>query len=354
MSSRPVVRAFVVAFVVAFGLFAAACAAPYYAQFAPLPDAVRGARVVREAFSIVVPDGFRQRDEAESAAVRAFEEPPANGEHRLFRRLDVDLVAPMELADGEAMAQQALALLRQARIADGLEEQETGAVTLAGRDSWFLRGRVRGPSAGWRLEVLDFLVPGATHSVRVQCTIPDGQLAASRAGFLAIAATLQTTLAAPSEAVGAQHTFDGGRLSLRLPATWTRADDEAAVAAANGTLATFVREPAGARCDLSAVTIAGAVSGAAWLDQLRAGYLEDRGAEWPGLQVLAVERRQLGPRTLLRLRSAYRDGGETVVVDDSYAVEGTRVDRLLFRTTGADYRADRAGFDRAVASLRWR
>ena len=325
----------------------AACSTSYYAQFPPLAADVQGTRVERPQFSIVVPRDFVLREmPGDGGHLNAFEQPPDNGEHRLYRTLVVAPVAGMAEDDPERMAERAYALLAKRHEGDSLQVRQTGRARLADRDCWFLQGRIAGASAGWFFEVLEFLVPGDPQSLVVSFLIPEGQLEASRAGFVATAATLQTKLAMPKDgAAGALVWHDGDRLGLRLPAVWQRQAD------GEGALAVFT-QASGARCDLSTATAKTAVGFD--LDNLARGYVGDQGKEWPGLRLLSLERRAIDGRTSLRVRAAFQDGDGTVVVDDTFVTDGKRIDRLLFRVPHGEYVGQRSAIERAVASLRWK
>ena len=125
----------------------AACSTSYYAQFPPLAADVQGTRVERPQFSIVVPRDFELRDmPGDGGHLNAFEQPPDNGEHRLYRTLVVAPVAAMSDDDPERMAERAYALLAKRHEGDSLVVRQTGRARLADRDCWFLQGRVAGPS----------------------------------------------------------------------------------------------------------------------------------------------------------------------------------------------------------------
>lgn len=321
----------------------AACSTSFYAQFPPLAGDGSGTRVERPTFSIVVPRGFELRGE-DPGALSMFESPPDNGQYRLFRTLAVVPAAAMVEDDADLMAERAYALLAKGHEGDSLEVRETGRVRLADRDCWFLRGRIAGPSASWFFEVLEYLVPGDPQSLVVAFAMPEGQLEASRAGFAAVAATLQTKLAKPREgAAGVLTWHDSDRLGVRLPAVWQRQTD------GEGALAVFTQAD-GARCDVSTATSTAGYD----LEGLALGYVGDQAKKWAGLRLLSLERRAFDGRSALRVRSAFQDEDGTVVVDDTFVTDGKRLDRLLFRVPHADYVAQRAAIDRAVASLRWK
>lgn len=311
-------------------LLAAACATPEFAQFAPLPPQPQGQRVARERFSIVVPTGFALRDTADPSALSAFEEPPANGRYRAYRTLEVVPLPALAADDADALSQVALATLRQLRAADQLEEHEHGTARLGERDAFFVRGSIRGPSAGWFFDVLDYLVPGAPQSLAVRFAAPAGQLEASRAGFTAIAATLQTDLGAPRLAGGEATWLDGDRLAIRLPEDWLRQP------AAEGVLAAFDCAVFAARCEIASV---------------------------PGTDLAAVRRtpealttddspRQ--GRASARSCRVVQDQDGPIVTDETFVVAADHLDRITFRMPLAAYRQQRAAVERALASLRWR
>lgn len=328
--------------VVALALFAAGCAAPTYATFAPLPASGEGTRVERDRFSLVVPSGWTLR-ERDGSLLSAFETPPANGRFRLYRTLDVATAPAVDAADDEAMAAAASTLLRAQRA--GAEIAETGTTRLDGRAAYWLRGRMSGGAADWILEVLDVLVPGDDGSLVISFTIPDGQLPASRDGFFATAATLQPKSSpGTGAALGELAWFDGNRLGVRLPPAWQRAADPGEA------LAVYALAGSDGRCDLTTSTAAAGFQ----LDPLVAGWLRDQAPKWAGLRQLSVERVRRGGHDSLRFRGAFLADGETVVVDDTFVLAGNRMDRLLFRVPFADYPAQRTAIERAVASLRWR
>lgn len=328
--------------VVALALFAAGCAAPTYATFPPLPATGGGTRVERDRFSLVVPDGWQLR-ERDGSLLSAFESPPANGRFKLYRTLDVATAPAVEPADDEAMATAAAALLRARR--PGAEVAETGRTRLDGREAYWLRGRQSDGAADWIFDVFDVLVPGDAASLVVSFAIPEGQLAASREGFLATAATLLPK-SSPERAseFGELAWFDGDRLGLRLPSAWRRATDPGEA------LAVFELAGSDARCDLTTSTATAGYQ----LDPLVAGWLRDQAPKWAGLRQLSVERARRGGRDSLRFRGAFLADNETIVVDDTFVLAGNRMDRLLFRVPFADYPAQQAAIERAVASLRWR
>ena len=321
----------------------ASCSTSYYAQFPPLAADGQGTRIERPTFSIVVPPDFEVRGK-DPEALTAVEQPPANGKHRLFRTVSVVPAASMVEDDADRMAERAYALLAKGHEGDSLEVRETGRAQLAGRDCWFLRGRIAGAAFGWFYEVLEYLVPGDPHSLVVAFAIPDGQFDSSRAGFVATAATLQTSLAMPKDGpAGALTWHDGNRLGVRLPAAWQRQADS------EGALAVFTQSD-GARCDVSTATSATGYD----LQQLALGYLGDKSKQWPALRLLSLERRALDGRSSLRVRAAFQDADGTVLVDDTFVTDGKRMDRLLFRVPHASYVQQRAAIDRAAGSLRWK
>lgn len=329
--------------VVVLALGVAGCAAPYYATFAPLPATGEGTRVERDGFSLVVPAGWQLREGGDGVLLAAFEAPPANGRYQLYRRLAVASAPAVAAADDAAMAAAATALLRARR--PDLEVRATGRTTVADREAWWLRGRVPGGAAGWFLETLDVLVPGDRGSLVVGFEIPEGQLDASRDGFLATAATLRTTLAAPAAtAVAELAWFDRDRIGVRLPATWQRAADPGEA------LAVFELAGSDGRCDLTTATSAEGYQ----LDPLVEGYLRDQAPKWAGLRIQSVERARRSGHDSLRFRATFLADGETIVVDDTFVLVGNRMDRLLFRVPFADYAAQRMVIERAVASLQWR
>lgn len=328
--------------VVASWLVAAGCAAPTYATFPPLAATGGGTRVDCDRFSLVVPDGWQLRDR-DGASLSAFESPPANGRFKLYRTLDVATAPAVEAADDDTMAASASALLR-ARRADA-EIGETGRTRLDGRDAYWLHGRTSGGAADLVLEVLDVLLPGDDGSLVISFAIPDGQLAASRDGFFATAATLLPKSAPGSgSALGDLAWFDGNRLGVRLPPAWQRAADP------GDALAVYGLAGSDARCDLTTATLATGFQ----LDPLVAGWLRDQAPKWAGLRQLSVERARRGGHDSLRFRGAFLADGETVVVDDTFVLAGNRMDRLLFRVPFADFPAQQAAIERAVASMRWR
>jgi len=323
---------------------AAGCAVPRYAQFEPLRADAPSRRVERPAFSILVPSSFSSVVERDDGTLIARETPPANGENRVYRLVDVRTAPGVDGDEAAALQSVGLAALRSLRAKDDFVESEHGSATIAGRAAFFVQGACSAGAADLRFDVLDFFVPGSPKSLVVQCAIPEGQLAASRAGFVAIANSLQTHLAPPGAAAGELRWFDDDRVGLRLRPEWQRqADDE-------GALAVFVHSACGARCDL----VTKATDAPVDLDRVAQNWVGEKIADWPCLTVLSMQRARRGDRDVLRVRAAYRDGGETVVVDDTYAVTQDRLDRLLFRVPLFDYHAERAAIDGAAASLRWK
>lgn len=328
---------------VAFGWLATGCATPWYGQFEPLRADSPTKRIERPEFSILVPAGFSvvERDDG---TLLARETPPPNGRYRVYRILDIGFADGVATDEPDSMQSAALDRLRSLRENDRLVVADAGAMTVAGRDAFWLHGTCGAGAADLTFDVLDFFVPGSPKSIVVQCSIPEGQLAASHDGFVALVNSLQTTLGPPGAAAGALRWFDGDRIGLRLPDGWQPVTDEA------GALAVFVHEPSGARCDLVTKITDAAVD----LDRVAANWVAENSAEWPVLSVLSQQRFVRDGRDVLRLRGAYRDGGDTIAVDDTYAVTRDRLDRLLFRIPLADYRSQRVAIDQVVRSLRWR
>lgn len=326
----------------AFASFAAACALPWYATFEPLRADATMRRVERPRFSLLVP-GVGEEVARDDGGLTVRETPPANGRNRVLRTLAVDVAPGLDTDEPEAVQRAALDELRARRKRDDLAETENGAATIAGRAAFWLRGTCSARAADLRIDVLDYFVPGSPQSLVVQCAMPEGQLEASRDGFLAIVSSLQTKLDPPGAANGTLRWFDGDRVALRLPEAWKPQPDEA------GALAVFVHEPSGARCDL----VTAASDGPVDLDRVAANYVAEKSGEWPRLRVLSMQRGVRDGRDVLRLCAAYQDGGDTIVVDDTFAVAAGRLDRLLFRVAAADFGAVRAAIDKAARSLRW-
>lgn len=326
----------------AVAVFAAACAAPTYGVFEPLRADAPSLRVERPEFSILVPRSFTSVVTGDRGLL-ARETPPPNGGHLVYRVLDVSVADGVDTEEPAAMERIALESLRARRKDDELTVRDSGATTLGGRDAFFVQGTCSAGAADLRLDVLDFFVPGSSKSLVVQCAIPEGQLAMSRDGFLAIANSLQTKLAPPGAAAGELRWFDGDRVGLRLPEAWQRQPDE------EGALAVFVHDPSGARCDL----VTKALDGAVELDRVAANYVAEKRGEWSRLRVLSTQRGTHDGRDVLRLRAAYQDGGDTIFVDDTFAVTAGRLDRLLFRVAAADLGSVRAAIDKGAGSLRW-
>lgn len=327
---------------IALAAFAASCATPWYGRFAPLRADSPMRRVDRPEFSILVPDASSV-SERDDGGVIARETPPPNGEHLVYRIVEVTLAPGVADDEPASMQRTALEHLRTLPQRDDFVVTDTSATTIAGRAAFVLHGVCGAGAADLRFDVLDFFVPGWPKSLVVRCSIPEGQLAASRDGFVAIVNSLQTKLGPPGAGDGEMQWFDGERIALRLPEAWQRQPDEA------GALAVFVHEPSGARCDLVTKSTAAPVD----LDRVAANWRTEQSVEWPSLAVVSTERSQRAGRDVLHLRGVYRDGGETIVVDDTYAVTRERLDRLLFRMPLADYRGEREALDKAVRSLRW-
>jgi hypothetical protein len=328
--------------VVTAALLLAACSSPYYAQFEAMPADGRGERVERPTFSIVVPERWQLRA-GDAAALSAFEDPPANGQNRLFRTLAVTPAAAVAGDDPEQLVAASLQVLQQRHARDGLEVRETGSAELADRDCAFLRGRIDGPAAGWSLEILEYLVPGDGGSLLVAFSVPEGQMGTSQQGFAATAATLHTSLQAPKDPAGPMRWLDGQRFYVRLPEDWQQQE-------AAGFVATFALGGSSARCEVSTVVAAAGHD----LDRIARSYAQEHAAAQPDLRILAVERTQRAGHQWLRIRSAWRDQGGTAITDDVFATSGDRLDRMTFAMSCDDYRAHRALLDRSGASMRWR
>lgn len=323
-------------------LFAACAAESYYAVFPPAVPGDEAQRTAGDGFSLVLPQHFESQSTGGSGAFRFRETPPPNGQNRLFRVISVEPVAAATDDDPAAIAEQGLALLRAHWAADDLEVRETGSAKLADRDCPLLVGRVRGPAAGWFFDLLAYYVPGDPHGLVVWFQIPEGQLAASREAFAKCAASLQTTLGMPKPGpAGPMRWHDEHHLGLRLPADWTVLPD------APGSLAAYSSADGNVRCDLVRETVT-----APDLDAVQRGYERERGANFRDLAIVGTQWRQLAGQRALRVVSAYRDVGDTLVVDDLLLLRGTTLYRVVFRAAQADFGAARPAIERAIASAR--
>ncbi|MBZ0152850.1 MAG: hypothetical protein K8J09_15090, partial [Planctomycetes bacterium] len=130
-------------------LLLVACATPEFAQFSPLPATIVGHRETRPLWSLVVPDGWQVRN-SDADVLHAFEAPPKNGRHLVYRTLHVATAAAVAADDDGGLGEAAQRLLIERRANDEFVVQERGTARLGGRDAWFVRGTMRGPSAGWR------------------------------------------------------------------------------------------------------------------------------------------------------------------------------------------------------------
>lgn len=322
-------------------LLLVACATPEFAQFSPLPATIVGHREARPLWSLVVPDGWQVRN-SDDDVLYAFEAPPKNGRHLVYRTLHVATAAAVAADDDAGLGEAAQRLLIERRTNDELVVQERGAARLAGRDAWFMRGTMRGPAAGWTFDVLDYCVPGTPVSLVISFTAPAPQLAASRAGFAAIAATLETSLGAPRLRGGDAQRLDGGRLTLRLPAAWQRLDD----GAGNGAeLARFRR--GGAECNVST-----RLGDAPLLAQFA-----EAAAKAPNeardFRLLSIDRSPRGGHRAVRVRSAWRGAAGTVIADDTAVLAGAHLDVVSCRVPAAEFAELAPEIDRALTSLRW-
>lgn len=322
-------------------LLLVACATPEFAQFSPLPATIVGHRETRPMWSLVVPDGWQVRN-GDADVLHAFETPPKNGRYLLYRTLRVTAAAAVTAEDEAGLGEAAQRLLVEHHADDGLVVQERGTARLGERDAWFVRGTIRGPAAGWTLDVLDYCVPGTPVSLVISFTAPAPQLAASRAGFAAIAATLETSLGAPRLTGGDVQRLDGGRLTLRLPAAWQRLDD----GAGNGAeLARFRRGDAD--CDVST-----RLGDAPALDQFAAAAAEAP-SEARDFRLLSIDRSPRGGHRAVRVRSAWRTAAGTVIADDTAVLAGAHLDVVRCRMPAADFAELAPEIDRALTSLRW-
>lgn len=320
----------------------AACASrPEYAVFPPLAATPPGERVARDHFSLLVPHGWQVVDD-ERDALWAREDPPPNGRWRVYRSLRAQHIAFGPVAPGVDVGALALAQLRQQHADDDLVVAESGRTQLAERDAWFVRGRIRGGSAELFLDVLEFLVPCDGSALWLSCQVPAGQLEASRQGFAALAASLQTDLAPPSSSVGVENALAGGRLAIRPPSGWET------LTAGEGTIAAFASADGASRCEVATEPHGDGLAA------LAARYVADHAATWPDLRVLAIDRSPAGDRPRLRLCSVYRGEHGALVVDATWCDTGTGLDRVQFVVPVADYPALRAKIDDSLASLRWR
>lgn len=322
----------------------AACSLPEIARFEPLASGAPSQRHERPLFSIAVPTSWQLRDPGEVGSFGAFEEPPPNGRYRVYRTLQVIPVPAASTGAPAQLVERGLAELRQRHARDGFVELEAGAIRLCGRECALLRGRIDGPSAGWLFEVLEFYVPGDEGSLVVAFAIPDGQLAPSRDGFVAIAQSLRTSLGAPKDPAGELRWIDEGRVAVRLPVGWS------GDAAAEGAVATFVLGESGTRCEVHAEPVADAEARA----RLARDHATATAGHWQGLQVLAVERSQLAGRAWLRVVAAEGTAAGTRIVDETIVVGAGSRDRVVFRMAVADYVRLRPQVERSAASLQWR
>lgn len=321
---------------VLLALLATGCASnSTYAIYAPAEVGPEASRIERSDFSIVPPRGWELVSGEDTGSLKLREQPPDNGKNRLFRFLEVEL-APA-VADGASQS-----LLRQRHAQDDLEVSNVGTTQLAGRDSQFLVGRMRGPAADLFLEVLDFYVPGKDHGVIVSFRVPDGQLAASRGALEQTAATLRTSLGMPAGVLGAMEWLANHHFGLRLPAEWEAQADT------QGALAMYLSKEGSARCDVIAQTFANACD----LDRLLAGYEQDRTKLWGAVSVLRTEWRRIGNLRALRFVSVYQDADGPIVTDDLFVANGSTMYNVLFRAPLAEYAALRAAIANSFASAR--
>ncbi|MCA8974727.1 MAG: hypothetical protein KDC98_08390 [Planctomycetes bacterium] len=336
----------------------AGCAAPEFARFGPMQPGGERDRVERRGFSIAVPQGFELRHGDDATALDAFENPPDNGRYRVYRTLKVQPVAAVVAGDVGAMSAAALAALQRFRASDGLEVLETGRAELAGREGWFLRGTIAGPAAGWRLDVLDYYVPAATTGFVVAFTGPEGQLAACREACAATAASLRAAAvpvatpvpepvpgSTPDPVAASLTWFDGNRIALQLPGGWLRLPQ------AEGLIASLRLEGGRSSCTLTHETLAGDLT----LERFARDRIAEHAAKWADLRLLLIDRQSRSGRTALRVCAACRDtnGGDTIVIDDTFVVGGGSCDRLTLRCPLVEYQGNRAAIEQLVASLRW-
>jgi hypothetical protein len=325
------------------------CSQMDVARFSALTLGVDSQRVARRGFALQLPAAWQLREgdaiAVQSERLAAFEAPPANGRMRIYRLVDAELLPPVAENDAGAV------LARQHED-DELVIASSGTRAIAGRGASWQLGRMRGPAADVDFDVLDVLVPGTPQALLLTFRAPAGQMNVSRDGFFAIAESLridETIVGIPaargslaSVKLDAAIWFDE-RFSLRLPTGFTEG------AAAAGLLAVYVHG-SGARCEVS-TTRASAPDA---LERSSRDYLREHGGEWRDLEILAVERSRRSGREWLRVRATCRDATGTMVIDDSYALVGARLDRVLFRSPQAAYVVDRGAIDAAVASLVWR
>lgn len=320
------------------------CAADsFYAVFPPAMPGAAAQRVTKGAVSLVGPAGWERLDEAAEPTLRWRESPPPNGQYRLYRFCSIEPAPPMAEDEPSAMATDALQVLRARHAKDDLEVRQTGTVQLGDRTATFLVGRHRGTAQGWFHEVLEYHVPGAEQSLVLAFSVPDGQLAASRAGFEQIAATLRTTLGQPQPgAAGRWVWLDDHHIGVRLPGDWEPQEDR------QGALAVFIHADGSARCDVTAETLAKGVD----LASLQAGYEADQSARLTDLVLTGVQQRRIGDLAAVRFQSAYRDAGDTIVCDDLFVAKGNRIYRVLFRVPEPEFAARRAAIAQILDSVR--
>lgn len=329
------------AVVILSALLVAACEGPKYAQFEPLGNDVATQRVQRERFSMLVPTGWAQNDDAASLVVK--ETPPDNGRIRAYRAVSVQRVDAVAGDDRESIRRAAFAWLHERYRDEGLVVTGTGTRELAGRECMWLEGSIFRSSIDLRFDLLACLVPGRDASLWLECTTPEGQFEAARSGFAVVVDSVETDVL-PPRGTGPIEWFAGGKTGLRPDEEWTVQRD------VDGCAAVLTAAGTSLRGEVRVTTSTQPFE----LDRLVADYATQQEAEWKELQIASIERGERDGRRFARVRAAFRSGSKVLVVDETLVPSGARLDRVRFVASRAEWAQLGPAVERAASSLRWR